>query len=272
MPRKAQEPPDNKLIECTCGCGQTLIKYAQYGKGAYKQRRYIHGHNSQNLRAEMECEFCDKLIIVPRYKLKRNKHHFCSRECAGQFRRTRKTVVCPNCNKYFEVAHWRTQRNEIIFCSKNCLSEYRNVTTNCNYCGKEITRPQSNVRQYDRIYCNRECQHNWLSENLYGEKHPSWLGTRHQPRGKNWAKMRRKTLRRDSYQCRLCGSKEDIAVHHLIPVRNFDIPEQSNTLENLISLCRSCHAKIEPRKAINPANERLKQLIRTKPFQSCLKL
>ena len=33
----------NELIECACGCGQTLLKYNRWGN----PRRYIHPHNNR---------------------------------------------------------------------------------------------------------------------------------------------------------------------------------------------------------------------------------
>ncbi len=38
-------------------------------------------------------------------------------------------------------------------------------------------------------------------------------------------------------QCRLCGNKQDLQVHHI------DEDRSHNNLSNLIVLCRSCHSK-----------------------------
>jgi predicted HNH restriction endonuclease len=48
--------------------------------------------------------------------------------------------------------------------------------------------------------------------------------------------------------CQSCGSEGDelwLEVHHIIPVREFEIPEEANTMDNLILLCRGCHVEIE---------------------------
>jgi predicted HNH restriction endonuclease len=34
-------------------------------------------------------------------------------------------------------------------------------------------------------------------------------------------------------------------VHHITPIRDFDTPEEANTLDNLITLCEPCHAQWE---------------------------
>lgn len=41
------------------------------------------------------------------------------------------------------------------------------------------------------------------------------------------------------YTCKLCGSKEEIDAHHIIP-----LPLGTNEQDNLICLCRSCHQKV----------------------------
>ncbi|WP_306438828.1 HNH endonuclease [Natronococcus pandeyae] len=34
-------------------------------------------------------------------------------------------------------------------------------------------------------------------------------------------------------------------VHHITPVREFENPQRAHTVDNLISLCRSCHRLAE---------------------------
>ena len=40
----------------------------------------------------------------------------------------------------------------------------------------------------------------------------------------------------DKGQCRMCGSKEDLQVHHILPWRDF--PEERYNIKNGITLCR----------------------------------
>ena len=49
--------------------------------------------------------------------------------------------------------------------------------------------------------------------------------------------QRERALKRDGYSCQYCGNKDDVHVHHIVPYRI----SKDNSLNNLISLCRSCH-------------------------------
>jgi DEAD/DEAH box helicase domain-containing protein len=75
-------------------------------------------------------------------------------------------------------------------------------------------------------------------------------------RGPNWEQQRNRARARDGYSCRHCGAPErpDRAhdVHHVQPFRTFgyvrgenDRYLEANRLENLVTLCRSCHQRVE---------------------------
>lgn len=66
--------------------------------------------------------------------------------------------------------------------------------------------------------------------------------------GTNWENQKRLARQRDHYRCQLCGVPEIEKahhVHHKIPFRQFVDPQEANRLENLITLCPSCHRKVE---------------------------
>jgi endogenous inhibitor of DNA gyrase (YacG/DUF329 family) len=56
-----------------------------------------------------------------------------------------------------------------------------------------------------------------------------------------WKKLAQEIRKRDNFICQFCGKKNATDVHHIIP-RRIKI---DNSPDNLITLCRSCHAKIE---------------------------
>jgi transposase len=79
---------------------------------------------------------------------------------------------------------------------------------------------------------------------------PNWNGGAAIDYGSNWKRMRAKTRERDNHTCQACGHewKEGeikLDVHHITPIKDFDTPEDANTLDNLVTLCRTCHNEWE---------------------------
>lgn len=65
--------------------------------------------------------------------------------------------------------------------------------------------------------------------------------------GANWDEKRRTVLARDDGRCQSCGRRDDLHIHHVTPLREFDAPEDANYLDNLVTLCADCHNKWEGR-------------------------
>lgn len=60
-------------------------------------------------------------------------------------------------------------------------------------------------------------------------------------RSRRWKALRLVALRRDDFACVQCGTRGPLEVDHIKPVR--DRPDLSFELDNLQSLCGSCHSK-----------------------------
>jgi 5-methylcytosine-specific restriction endonuclease McrA len=58
------------------------------------------------------------------------------------------------------------------------------------------------------------------------------------------AKVRAAVLERDRYRCTICGSGEGLEAHHVIAA----VDGGPTTLENLITLCETCHLEAEAEK------------------------
>lgn len=56
-------------------------------------------------------------------------------------------------------------------------------------------------------------------------------------RGYDWFKIRDQVLDRDGRQCKNCGAKRNLVVHHVVPITS----RGTNDLGNLLTLCRQCH-------------------------------
>lgn len=66
--------------------------------------------------------------------------------------------------------------------------------------------------------------------------------------GPGWEALRQRVLRRDGDRCQVCGyagQEQPLHVHHIQPFRSFTSPEAANQLQNLITLCPTCHRQAE---------------------------
>jgi DEAD/DEAH box helicase domain-containing protein len=66
--------------------------------------------------------------------------------------------------------------------------------------------------------------------------------------GPEWERQRARARARDAYRCQVCGAPENGRahhVHHKIPFRAFESAAQANQLDNLITLCPTCHQRAE---------------------------
>lgn len=206
------------------------------------------------------CPVCGK-------KLDRPEQKYCSRKCYGKaltkdnVKRNNKGQIlyeckCVVCGEKFKSTYQHTKT-----CSDKCLFKLREinssgknnpnykgpVTKKCAYCGKEFSYPRAEA---PKKYCSKHCQIWGSARNRRKENHWRFKGDPKRDRGPNWNEQKTKARRRDNYQCQNCGVHESelnelLSVHHIKPYREFDDWKEANKLDNLISLCRSCHAKIE---------------------------
>ncbi len=88
-----------------------------------------------------------------------------------------------------------------------------------------------------------------FSEQKSGDKNPQWRGGIAKSamtirRGVN--ELRPRIMERDLYRCRLCGSRSrQLDMHHIIPV--WARPDLVLNLENIATVCRVCHLKLNGR-------------------------
>lgn len=143
---------------------------------------------------------------------------------------------------WFEKGHtpWNTGKKRVGFIPPN----KKPTIYFCKQCNKIlIDSPSSN-----RKFCSKKCMNKFLRDYYKGENNPHWKGGYISDYGKNWNTQRLKALKRDKFTCRLCGDGENrLDIHHIKPFRLFELKRyiEANDLSNLITLCVSCHTKIE---------------------------
>lgn len=79
-----------------------------------------------------------------------------------------------------------------------------------------------------------------------GENNPNWRGgvTRWDKKvrgSKQYREWKEACLNRDNHMCVICGSTENLHVHHIISFAKY--PETRFNLGNGITLCERCHSK-----------------------------
>lgn len=115
----------------------------------------------------------------------------------------------------------------------------------------------------DELGCVPSAVFNWLNRHDIetrnvgsqpGELHHRWKGGFEPYYGADWSDIRESVLQRDGHRCTECGMSETVHqgeygyslhVHHIEPIREFDHPEDANTMDNLITLCHACHMAAE---------------------------
>jgi len=66
--------------------------------------------------------------------------------------------------------------------------------------------------------------------------------------GPDWARIRDRVRARDGFKCQVCGAPETTRqhdVHHKVPFKAFISREEANQLNNLTTLCPTCHHQVE---------------------------
>lgn len=67
-------------------------------------------------------------------------------------------------------------------------------------------------------------------------------------------RLRHKILKRDGYKCRICGSDQDLEVHHMQAL----VYGGKSNKTNLVTLCAECH-ELAPEKSIEANHRYLKE-------------
>lgn len=177
------------------------------------------------------------------------------------------TLECDWCGMEFE--RWKSQLEEETgsFCSPQCHLEdhnksgsdaphYRSIPVQCVHCGEGVERRLSRIKRADNIYCSRECADSDHSDRMVNSgnsnyKHGKSDTIRY---GSNWEEQREKAIRRDGFECVVCGLPRresyelygaDLNVHHKTELVKFESTEKANKLDNLETLCHECHPKRE---------------------------
>jgi hypothetical protein len=229
------EIPEEKLRNLYHTEGFTLGQIAERfdcSKGTVHNRMEEHdvertGQGAPGNRKQVECAACgESKTVEPAYYEKYDRF-FCDNDCQGNLlERTGETsgegnarwkpsieVVCSNCTNRFEIYPCR-------------------------------------LKEKQRFFCDNDCRGEWQSNRFSGDNHPLYEDTTVESYGGEWSRVKGWIQKRDGDVCQLCGRGwEQVtrrpAVHHIVPVKSFDSPDEAHELDDLVQLCGHCHPRME---------------------------
>lgn len=209
---------DSERVYCSDECHDSAVSYEGEANPNYKDAK-----------EETDCVLCETTFEY--------------------YPSEKKGLYCADC---VENASWRDP--PVISGSDHHRWNGGKITLSCDVCDATVERHPSMITG-EATLCGRECFEEWLSEAFTGEGHPNWLGGGNEAYGQGWNEVRRRALERDDYACVKCGTDADDLgrnpdVHHLVPVRAFVespvmLEREAHTLDNVVTLCPSCHRKAE---------------------------
>ena len=189
-------------------------------------------------------------------------------------------LTCSNCGSNFVRDR---EHKMFLYCSEKCKKEAATKKIYvCKECGKEYSY-DPDVSSLN--YCSAKCRekHN-KGINTESEEEVTalvrYLITKMNQAGSlgtytpvyftevlNPTDVERKTvLERDKRSCRICNSRSNLEIHHIIKRRDGG----KNNLDNLITLCKKCHRHIETGDVDHAIEKCVQNYIRIKRGESSI--
>jgi hypothetical protein len=156
-------------------------------------------------------------------------------------------MTCQQCGQEFLTRdYWRQPPPK--YCSRKCrdVAQTTRVTLECVQCLRQFER-KAYMADWSRErgpFCGFDCYALWQAIHMRGEKNPNYRERGTVREAGQWMRNRILALTRDDYRCQDCGRQDKLHVHHVNPWQ----PEQEDphVVDNLLTLCASCHRKRHP--------------------------
>jgi 5-methylcytosine-specific restriction endonuclease McrA len=230
-----------------------------------EEMRNMEENSVDSIVTEKYCKKCGKIFKIMTSRLKHGRGIFCSAECKKTYVNPNKHErECPVCLVKFNCSKGSKKR----FCSPACSYAARGIVL----VKRVARRPYRTEARKDDIipeiccickclfikrsrkkkqrHCSVKCYNVTKSRRMSGRKNYFYKngGAKKKTsyRGEGWGETRRRVYERDNWSCAICGvkcGKKKIQCHHIVPFRI----SKDNSDENLITLCISCHGRIESR-------------------------
>lgn len=150
--------------------------------------------------------------------------------------RKRSVIIC-KCGKCFYP-----KRKNSKYCSKKCGFKYKISPGSIYWKGKKLSDIHKQKLKEAKL---KNPVRYWLGkkrQDLSKEKHFNWKGgVSFEPYAIDWDNKLKDEIRfRDNYTCKICGKKQKKVSHS---VHHIDYNKKNCNINNLITLCVSCHIK-----------------------------
>jgi len=245
-------------------CGERFKDYHGGRKWCSNECRSASG------RTTIPCRNCDEPFEL--YKSEVGERKYCSWDCHDED--TNERLACEWCGESFNCPQSEADRTR--FCSVDCRYSWQgeqfsgqahpmwnSVELVCPECGDAFMVPACEAE--NRKHCSKECYVEWQKQRT-GADVPNWSGGHEEYYGPGWRRKRLRALRRDQARCQVCGMTDPehrrstgraLNVHHITPLREFRSDGEvrygeANKLDNLLTLCSSCHKKWEKAAPLRP--------------------
>lgn len=131
---------------------------------------------------------------------------------------------------------------------KSAKEHRREVARKATEAAAKLPRTEKQL-EWSRKACLKNSPFKKGNKLFIGEKNPNWNGGISNKKCfeklklsvEEWKILAQEIRKRDNFICQYCGKKNSTSIHHIIPARI----KIDNHLDNLITLCRSCHVKVE---------------------------
>jgi len=259
----ASQEQQNPKLCCSKRCSYQLISQKTKGisrpRSKDKDKWVIH-----------TCKNCGKKFR----DYASNKRKFCSWECKSFGKKTY-TKKCVICKKEFSYQKYPSHEKfkPKLCCSKKCSYELSSIKLSsrfipnqynekneskwkiykCKQCEKSFEALKSRKPKF----CSVKCKGEWQKENLKGKNNPNWKPTNLKNPYTHIHHQIRKQLVKERKKCENCESKIHLQVHHK------DRDRRNNTPNNLLLLCKICHANLHKEEG----EPRIAQFIMNHPTQ-----
>jgi len=237
-------------VECPT-CGEV---FSENGVAAHHWQAH-----DEKLRKEVECDNCGS--DLSRKPSNIYSVNFCDEDCKYEYRTGEQNPnynsvkrECSHCGSTCErnVSHISEHGP---FCYRDCYASWLSDTrvgkdspswsreeVDCDNCSQTIHIKQCRFEKNEKNFCSVDCKIEYAKKNSHAVSRVN--AVRRKLSDNTWTTVARNYRDRQGPECEWCGTepqdrKHD--VHHIVPVHCGGVNEP----ENLILVCRPCHAKME---------------------------